>query len=174
IGGVSVGVDGDGIKLGGTRIDLDQLCGKGNIRCVTKPESDELALDSLGRVQWDKGKAGMSLAAFLQTPGGKDMRGLTGGVQGIEGTLAGVPYSSGGWQDRLIEFFAGPHDYIGGQAAGLYDDQGNAVRGRSKMLQRVHNTWSVLAIPPAAPFAMAKGLPPGVWQAITAFVEASP
>ena len=74
----------------------------------------------------------------------------------------------------MIEFFAGPHDYIGGQMSGLYDEQGNAVRGRSPLLQKVHNTWSVFAIPTAAPFAMAKGLPPGVWQAITTFVKASP
>ncbi|MDV3470285.1 hypothetical protein RZA67_16340, partial [Stenotrophomonas sp. C3(2023)] len=173
IGGVSVGVDGDGIKLGGTRIDLDQLCGPGNKYCMTNPDKS-LKLDAQGHVQWDAEKAGMSLSAFLQTPDGKAMRGLTGGIQGIEGTLAGVPYASGAWQDRLIEFFAGPHDYLGGQAVGLYDAEGNAVRGRSPTLQNIHNTWSVVAIPVAAPFAMAKGLPPGVWQAITKFIEAAP
>src|SRR5690606_37730561 len=34
INGKSVGVDGDGIKLGGTRIDLDQACGRDNERCI--------------------------------------------------------------------------------------------------------------------------------------------
>ncbi|MDV3468486.1 hemagglutinin repeat-containing protein [Stenotrophomonas sp. C3(2023)] len=58
------------------------------------------------------------------------------------------------WPHRLIEFFAGPHDYIGGQSVALYDDQGNAVRNRSPALQNVHNSWSVVAIPAAAPFAM--------------------
>lgn len=173
IGGVSVGVDGDGIKLGGTRIDLDQLCGSDNARCMMNPDKS-LQLDPQGRVQWDAKAAGMSLSEFLKTPEGLAMGGLTGGVQGIQGTLAKRPYEAGGWQDRLIEFFAGPHDYIGGQSVGLYDDQGNAVRNRSPALQNIHNSWSVVAIPVAAPFAMAKGLPPGVWQAITKFIEAAP
>ncbi|MDV3470278.1 hypothetical protein RZA67_16305, partial [Stenotrophomonas sp. C3(2023)] len=174
IGGVSVGVDGDGIKLGGTRIDLDQLCGKDNQRCLRTEGTNDLILDVNGRVQWNADAAGISLSAFLQTPQGMKMGGLTGGIQGIEGTLAGTAYSSGSWQDRLIEFFAGPHDYLGGQGVGLYDEQGNAVRNRPFMLKVAHNTWSVLAIPPAAPFAMAKGLPPGVWQAIITLVKESP
>lgn len=173
INGISIGVDGDGIKLGGTRIDLDLLCGTSNSRCITD-ETGKLALDDNGHVQWNATAAKMSLKDFLASEEGKALGGLTGGIQGIEGTLNGTPYSKGDWEDRLIEFFAGPHDYIGGQMSGLYDEQGNAVRGRSPLLQKVHNTWSVFAIPTAAPFAMAKGLPPGVWQAITTFVKASP
>lgn len=173
INGISVGVDGDGIKLGGTRVDLDQLCGESNERCMTLPGSKALALDDKGRVQWDSAKAKMTLSEFLQSPAGKGMGGLTGGIQGIEGTLKGTPYASGAWQDRLIEYFAGPHDMIGGQWGGLYDEQGNATRGRPSPLKMVHEGWSVVAIPVAAPFAMAKALPPQVWEAISILARAS-
>lgn len=173
INGISVGVDGDGIKLGGTRVDLDQLCGESNERCMTLPGSKTLALDDKGRVQWDSAKAKMTLSEFLQSPAGKGMGGLTGGIQGIEGTLKGTPYASGAWQDRLIEYFAGPHDMIGGQWGGLYDEQGNATRDRPSPLKMVHEGWSVVAIPVAAPFAMAKALPPQVWEAISILARAS-
>lgn len=33
ISGISEGIDGDGVKLGGTRVDLDALCGAANARC---------------------------------------------------------------------------------------------------------------------------------------------
>jgi hypothetical protein len=36
-----------------------------------------------------------------------------GGVQGEAGKLFGVQYTVGSWQDRLIEAFAGPHDWFG-------------------------------------------------------------
>jgi filamentous hemagglutinin len=170
LSGESVGVDGDGVKLGGTRIDLDRLCGTKNERCTTYPDG-HLELDEFGRVQFDPDKAGMSLIAFLESDKGKQMGGLTGGVQGMQGTFANIPYVKGGIIDKLFEAFAGPHDMIGGQWAGLYDEQGNAVRGRSWMLQQGHNAWTVTAIAPAAPFAMAKVLPPDVWQAITILVR---
>ncbi|MDH0074928.1 hemagglutinin repeat-containing protein [Stenotrophomonas maltophilia] len=173
IGGISVGVDGDGYKLGGTRVDLDKLCGSTNERCVTNPDNS-LKLDAQGYVQWDMKKAEMSLADFLKTPDGLKMAGLTGGIQGIQGTLAKKPYAAGGWQDQLIEHFAGPHDMIGGQLAGLYDAQGNARRDRGTAVSTFHEGWTVVAIPVAAPFAMAKGLPPGVWQAITQLIKAAP
>ncbi|MGS0604601.1 hypothetical protein ACQEPW_021125 [Xanthomonas oryzae pv. oryzicola] len=169
INGPSAGVDGDGVKLGGTRIDLDALCGADNYRCVKNPDG---SLDmSAGYVKWDKGNAKMSLPDFLNSDEGKKMGGLTGGIQGIQGTLAGKPYDSGSWQDHLIEYFAGPHDMIGGQLAGLYDAEGNARRDRPSYVQKFHNTWTVAAIPIAAPFAMAKALPPDVWNAIATLIS---
>ena len=34
---------------------------------------------------------------FLKTPNGQKMAGLTGGVQGAQGTLFGIPYAAGSW-----------------------------------------------------------------------------
>ncbi|MDF0606902.1 hypothetical protein HZU77_014780 [Neisseriaceae bacterium TC5R-5] len=67
----------------------------------------------------------------------------------------------------MIEAFAGTHDFIGGKLSGLYDEQGNATRGRAEYLQTLQNSWSASgAIVVSAPFAMAELLPPEVWNAI--------
>lgn len=74
----------------------------------------------------------------------------------------------------MIEYFAGPHDMIGGQLSGPYDEQGNATRDRSKIASTAQEVATVVAIPVAAPFAMAKALPPEVWNAISIFVRGAP
>ena len=52
------------------------------------------------------------------------MSGATGGIQGEKGTLFGVPYEAGSWQDKLFETFAGPHDLIGGIFSGCMTSKG--------------------------------------------------
>ena len=108
----------DGFKLGGTRIDIDLLCGRQYERCkvlsndIDKPILDQngkaqFILDAQGNVQFDVNKAGQSLQVFLESAQGKDMYGTTGGIQGYKGTLFGISYEPGSWQDRLIEAFSG-------------------------------------------------------------------
>ena len=101
------------------------------------------------------------------------MSGVTGGIQGEKGTLFGVPYAAGSWQDKLIEALAGPHDMIGGKFSELYDEQGNAKRERSELMTTLQNRWSEVAILPSAPFAAAEGLPPEVWKAIAIVLGAA-
>jgi len=48
----SEGVRGDGKKVGGTRVDLDKLCGSSNERCKTNPDGN-LSLNDKGQVHWD-------------------------------------------------------------------------------------------------------------------------
>jgi filamentous hemagglutinin len=165
VSGPSEGVRGDGTKVGGTRVDLDVLCGAGNERCVRNTDGS-LKLDNQSRVQFDEKAAGMTMAQFLAAPAGKEMSGATGGVQGEKGTLFGLPYAEGSWQDKLIESFAGTHDFIGGKVSGLYDSQGNATRGRSEITKNAQEVWSAAAILPAAPFAAAEAFTPEVWKAI--------
>jgi filamentous hemagglutinin len=99
---------------------------------------------------------------------GQKMIGATGGIQGAKGTLFGVPYAPGSWQDQLIEAFAGPHDYIGGSLTGLYDEQGNIKRGMTDAERATYDKLiTTSAIPVSAPFAIAGSLPPDVWQAIS-------
>ena len=108
-----------------------------------------------------------TLDEFLSTPDGKKMAGDTGGVQGVKGSLFGFEYKAGSWQDKLIESFAGSHDYIGGKASGLYDAQGNIKRGMSDTERAVYDKGITIgAIPLAAPFAAAEGISPEVWKAI--------
>lgn len=169
VSGQSEGVRGDGTKVGGTRVDLDILCGASNERCKTVTDQNGakvLDLNSKGQVQFDEKAAGMSMAQFLATPEGQKLPGATGGIQGEKGTLFGVPYAPGSWQDKLIESFAGTHDFIGGKFSGLYDAQGNAARGRSELTTTLQNRWSEIAVLPAAPFAAAEGMSPQVWKAI--------
>jgi filamentous hemagglutinin len=105
-------------------------------------------------------------------PDGKKLAGLTGGIQGWKGTLFGVPYTAGSWQDKLIEAFAGTHDFIGGTLSGLYDGQGNARRGRSDAEKLAHEAWSGVALIPSIPFALAELLPPEAWKAISILIGA--
>lgn len=83
------------------------------------------------------------------------MHGLIGGVQGIKGTFAGREYSIGSFfWDKVIEGFAGSHDYIGGQLPRFYDKEGNTGRDRSGVKKTAAEVWTVTAIPLALPFAL--------------------
>lgn len=174
LSGESAGVRGDNTKIGGTRVDLDLLCGVANERCKTNPDGS-LALAN-GQIQFDakddKGNP-ISLADFLKTPEGQKMVGPTGGIQGAKGTLFGIPYPPGSWQDKLIEAFGGTHDMIGGKLSGLYDEQGNATREMTKAENTTYNIWAAAAIVPSTPFAMAELLPPEVWKAISILLGAA-
>ena len=97
-----------------------------------------------------------------------------GGVQGYKGTLFGKPYEAGSWQDKLIESFAGTHDFIGGKLTGLYDEQGNIKQGMSDAERAVYNYGvTTTAILPSIPFAAAQSLPPEVWNAISILLKAA-
>ena len=101
------------------------------------------------------------------------MAGLTGGIQGMKGMLFGEPYAAGSWQDKLIEAFGGTHDVIGGQAVGLYGEQGNIKRGMTEVEAKAYGVWSGIAIAPSTPFAAATLFPPDVWKAISILLGAA-
>ncbi|MFM7759478.1 MAG: hypothetical protein ACKO6R_01240, partial [Burkholderiaceae bacterium] len=171
--GSSEGVRHDGIKLGGTRMDLDVLCGTNYDRCLTSEKGGEkfIKLNEAGQVIFSESKSNISLFQFLQTDEGKKLAGLTGGIQGAKGTLFGVPYSVGSWQDHLIEAFAGTHDFVGGRLSGLYDKDGNIIQGLSNTERMLHDRWADIAIIPSAPFALAERLSPALWQAISIMLK---
>lgn len=169
LSGPSEGVQGDEQKAGGTRVDLDNICGPSNQRCFTNSDGS-FALGEKKRVQFDVQNAHMTLDQFLSGEGQK-VAGLTGGIQGEQGTMFGVPYSPGGVVDHWVESFAGPHDFIGGEIVGLYDTQGNIQRGMSSTKRTAYDVWTVAALVPAAPFATASALPPQVWNAISLLLQ---
>ena len=154
--GESAGVNGNRFKLGGTRADLDLLCGSGGERCSFEKNPDgsidiSKPVTFLGQENADKSR--QSYSDFLKTSEGQKMLSTPfGGLQGGERTLFGQPYEKGSWQDKLIEAFAGPHDLIGGKLSGLYDAQGNIKQGMSSAQIKTLDAWSAAALLPAAPF----------------------
>lgn len=168
LSGPSEGVRGDGTKVGGTRFDLDLLCGPANERCTFAKKPDG-SIDTTKPVQFNG-----NLDDFIKTTEGQKMLGDTGGLQGYKGTFFGTPYVAGSWQDKLIEAFSGSHDMIGGKLSGLYDERGNIRRGMSDTQRAMYDkVITVGAIPVAMPFAAAEGLSPEVWAAISILLKAA-
>src|SRR5690606_37802698 len=127
-----------------------------------------------GMVRWNRKEAdGKSLVEWLKTDEGRKVSGPFGDIQGKKGSIFGIPYTDGSWQDYLVEAFGGSHDYIGGQISGLYDEQGNAKRGMTEAEAKSYGVWSAVALAPSAPFAAATLLPPDVWKAISIMLGAT-
>ena len=149
----------DGVKLGGVRLDLDTICGKSNERCA-HDSNNKLILDSSGNYTFIGDAEFPDLSKLLsdETMVGK-MAGLTGGIQGGPGgwyiNKLVIPYSIGSISDMIIEEFAGPHDYIGGQILGWYGNDGNTTRDRHTFENIASDITTDVAIPVAAPFALA-------------------
>jgi len=184
ISGESVGVRGDGYTIGGTRIDLDIICGKNNEQCVhmvdpSNPKKTILLLDDNGMVQFkgvikdkENNEIKISLDDFLYTTKeGKKAIGTTGGIQGGKGTFFGRDYDPGSLTDKAVEAFAGTHDTIGGKLVGLYDKDGNARRERSEFVRTVHNIWSIIAIAPSTPFALSEFLSSNAWNSTSILLK---
>jgi len=169
VSGASDGVRGDGMKVGGTRVDLDLLCGPVNERCRTNNDGT-LMIDENGYIIFKVG----NFENFFETSEGKKMIGPTGGVQGSKGKLFGLDYEAGSWQDRLIEAFSGTHDMVGGKLSGLYDEQGNIRRGMSESERSVYDKGvTTTAILPSIPFAAAELLTPELWKAMSIFLKSA-
>ncbi|MFA5502346.1 MAG: hypothetical protein WC253_06905 [Sulfurovaceae bacterium] len=162
----------DGVKLGGTRLDLDAICGENNERCINDGNGN-LIYDELGRVQWNpdpKTGAGVSLGDYMNA-NAPDMGGTTGGVQGIQGTMGfasldlAYHYDANGLTDWVVDTgWAGIHDWFGGEISGLYDNQGNTQRGMSKNESTAYNVWATLAVPITAPIALTNLIPYDVFK----------
>ncbi len=176
VSGKSIGNREDELKIGGGRVDLDIVCGMKNERCTMEQAFDEniskISYNPDGTIKFhDPLNPQMTLNEFLETEQGKKLIGMAGGIQGEHGELFGIRYSRGDLFDRLVETFSGPHDVFGGAVVGLYDEQGNIVRGLSNPNRLAHEVWSYAAVIPATPFAMADLLPPAVWQGISLIIS---
>ncbi|MDR6538035.1 hemagglutinin repeat-containing protein [Variovorax soli] len=157
--GPSDGVNGDGIKIGGNRIDVGQLCGVAGI-CVDNPDvngNPNWINPNDGRVHL---QPGISLQSVIDSNPGLTPSPL-GGLQGGLGSIGGVPYAAGSFLDRLIESFAGPHDFL--NAVHYYDQLGNNLQNGAS------ETWNTIDLLPAMPVGLATLATqyPDIWQAIT-------
>ncbi|VEG13331.1 hemagglutinin repeat-containing protein [Moraxella cuniculi] len=150
----------DGVKLGGTRLGTDIICGKDGSRCEKDPSNPEkFLINENGNYIFKPNDIYPNLQSFLndksKDAAGK-LYGLTGGSQALSGTMFGKPYKIGGFVDLTTESFAGTHDYLGGQRPGYYDKDGNTKPGNNKGQGIVTG----LAIPISAPFALADLITP--------------
>ncbi len=157
----------DGIKAGGVRVGLDILCRSDNKLCATvNDEGKVLVRDERGQVIYRGNDTYPTIDAFLKkSPEAAALFGPTGGFQATGGLL--VPfgeYTPGSfWDDigdKIVESYAGTHDYIGGQLPGFYDSEGNTSRGRGPLTEAAAGTWTIVAIPLATPFAMTEMVSP--------------
>lgn len=139
--GPSAGIDGDGVKLAGTRVSFDDLRKYGSI--VERP--DGALIFNATEINPATGKL-WTLNEALNKGGG-----ITGGFQGLSGTLLKSPYPPGTFTDKVLESFAGPHDYLGSLTA--YDQLGNLKEGMTAFQRMMFEIQTDIDIPLAAPFA---------------------
>ncbi|MGO4814134.1 hemagglutinin, partial [Cupriavidus sp. 2MCAB6] len=139
--GSSSGIDGDGMKIAGTRVSADDLRKYGIV--AERPDG---AWDFTGTGINPDTNDKWTLTEALNREGG-----LTGGFQGLPGTLAKSPYPPGTFTDKVLESFAGPHDYLGSLTA--YDQLGNLKEGMTSFQRMMFEIQTDIDIPLAAPFA---------------------
>lgn len=80
-----------------------------------------------------------------------------GGCQGGSGRIFGMQYGAGSWQDRLVEAYAGPHDWL--NSGYWYNSLGNGInhQGLAGLFGEVLNGLNVI---PASAFAGASVVQP--------------
>ena len=85
-----------------------------------------------------------------------------GGAQGGPGYIGfksfGFAYKPGSFWDHLIEWYAGPHDWL---SSFRYDSAGNLAQW-SALGRGAFAVWSGIAVVPATPFALAAAVPSNV------------
>lgn len=156
----------DGIKAGGVRVSLDIFCKDNNTRCAVNPDGS-LALNDKGHYYFAGDNKYHNFEELLNTEKNEEAKGLygpTGGFQGTGGLMGPLTYKPGTFfgdmLDSLVEGYAGTHDYVGGQLPGFYDSQGNTGRHRQPLTNLAADTWTIVAIPVATPFAMSELVSP--------------
>ncbi|WPU21310.1 hemagglutinin repeat-containing protein [Cedecea neteri] len=162
----------DGLKMGGSRMSLDIFCAENNTRCVT-PKGHPEILES-NRQGFFEYKGDLKHPTFAELLKDKSISagldGDTGGFQGAGGRVGPIDYKPGTFWgdifDTTVEGFAGTHDFIGGQIPGFYDEMGNASRGRGQLTNIAAETWTVVAIPLATPFAVSEIVSPELLEFI--------
>ena len=160
----------DGIKAGGVRVGLDIYCGQDNTRCGVSADGS-LLKDANGYVVYKGFDEYNTMDKLMASDLAAGLYGPTGGFQGGVGTLPLVgEYTPGTFWgdmgDTLVEGFAGTHDFIGGQLPGFYDSEGNTTRNRSPLTNIAADSWTVVAIPIAAPFAASEMVSPELLEFI--------
>ena len=171
--GKSAGINGDGKKVAGGRVDLAKICGKG--RC-TKDSSTKSGYkeDDRGRVRMnaiDENDNPVDLEKLL-VEHEDAWRSPMGGYQGLVGKFLFYDYSPGSMPDAINEAYAGSHDMMNKWY--WYDDLGNIKEELTDMQRYAGEVLNYVNVVPATPFALSTLLPAEVWNAISFGLEAMP
>ncbi|QPB43230.1 hemagglutinin repeat-containing protein [Rodentibacter haemolyticus] len=142
----------DGVKLGGVRIDVKAICDSSVGRCVDNADGSKTFYGNKNYTLFDAIDPTIN-----KNEGVNKLYGPTGGFQSIEGGWylgdIVIPYKPGDLSDKVIESFAGNHDFKGGQIWGFYDKDGNTAE-KDPITQVRADITTVVAIPVSAPFAL--------------------
>ena len=167
--GKSVGVNGDGFKLAGGRVNLEKLCEEE--RCFpgaspgtwrTKPDGtiEMKAVDAKGNP--------VNLPALLEA--NPDWRSPLGGFQGQQGKFMGLgDYQPDGILDKIAEAYSGAHDKSNSKT--WYGPDGNIKPGMTKEEQDIGERQNEFNVLLTTPFALSVLLPPDVWNAISVGIK---
>lgn len=149
----------DGVKLGGTRLSLVEICEKHDY--CQKDKNGNYVTDIRGNYIFDKDKAKKDFSTVIKEIH-EEQGGATGGVQGLKGAFMVGGYSfsylAGSIPDYIVEYFGGIHDLTGGQLPGFYDKYGNTIK-KGPVSGPLSEIVTALAIGWSAPVAISDAIP---------------
>ena len=155
--GKSTGVNEDGFKLAGGRVNLELICGVDSARCEENKD---------GTIKFIAG----DINKFLDE--NPNSRSPMGGWQGATGQLKPLgDYAPGSLADKLSEAYSGTHDTL--NSGTWYGPDGNIKRGMSDAAKSAGELLNKANVVVATPFALATFLPPEVWNAILISLKAA-
>jgi len=146
--GVSAGIDGDGLKIAGSRVKINEIVNAVGALCEEGAcgEGFNLAIPANLSIETIQLPAQVSLPQLIEQLVKDNGLSPFGGIQGSQGYLFGRTYNSGSFTDKLLESFSGPHDFF--NSFHYYDSLGNNLSGVN-----VTEMWNKLDLFLAAPFA---------------------
>jgi filamentous hemagglutinin len=167
--GISMGVNGDGTKVAGGRVDLEKICGEG--RC-TKDNTTASGYvensDKTVKMNLMTDAEGRSITLPELLAANPTWRSEMGGWQGDIGQMGikgyTFDYGKNSIWDKVAEAYAGTHDMLNSKI--WYDEQGNIKQGMTKLETNIGEITNKTNVLLATPFALSVLLPPEVWNAI--------
>lgn len=166
--GVSVGVNGDNIKVAGGRIVLAAWCAEGRCERDSNTKSGYKENPD-GTVMFNpKDEYGNTLTISQFMKQNPELISPLGGHQGGQGQMAmpGIQfdYAAGSFWDKLAEAYSGTHDTFNSFI--WYDELGNGKKLDGSLLGQIGATTNMTNVLLATPFALSVLIPPEVWNAV--------
>ncbi len=115
LSGQSSGINGDLSKIGGERLSIDKICSTVPTMCQQDANGLNSVkaefIDAQGRYVLPTTGAVTTALKFSNAYTSAGISPL-GGLQGGQGAIFGNPYAAGSFTDKVVESFAGAHDWL--------------------------------------------------------------